>query len=172
MGRRRIRVKRKGFTAHRRKSTWKVRRGGRTIVMHRRKRSWRVSPAVYLRKDVGKPGKGPKIITLRKGRMTKYAIKLGYLKKDQHIGDLPPTKIEKFAIDLAEEVGPRVAFGMFHALVVLNKRTNPDFAKKMAIGRKAISDRYSHELTPRAAIRKWKSMSPEARARAMPGGRI
>ena len=31
-----------------------------------------------------------------------------------------------------------------------------------------VADKYSRQLTPRAAIRKWKSMSHAARARAMP----
>jgi len=101
-----------------------------------------VSPTEFYITDRGAPGRGPKVIKLRPGRMTQAAIELGYIKEGQRIGDIPMSQIPQFALDLAEYFGPKRAFKMFHAQVVLRKRTN-HFGEKMK--RKILNTvRYSY----------------------------
>ena len=170
---RRIRVRRKGFTATRKKQTWRIKRGGKVIIAKAKKKSWRVSPTVFLTKDRGAPGRGKKVVKkLRKGEMTKWAIKLGYIKEGQRVSDIPYSKIEDFAIDLAKRVGARRAWGMFRVQVLFRKRERNGFKKKMQRGADAIAEAFPEALTPKAAIRKWKQMSPRERAKRMPGGKI
>jgi hypothetical protein len=132
---------------------------------------WR-GPYDYMRKDVGKPGKGRKVISLREGAMTRWAVRLGYIKKDERISDIPLSRIDDFALDLAEAVGPRRAYRMFHAQVVLRQnmrdKASVQFRRKMERARDAIADKYESELAPVEAISAWKSMSPRERARRMP----
>jgi len=170
---RRLRVHRRGFIAHRRKKTWVIHRGGKRIIARARKYRWRVGSATYLTKDRGAPGRGKKVAPkLHKGEMTRWAIKLGYIKEGQRVSDIPMSKIDDFAVDLAKRVGARKAFGMFHIQYVFRKRERSLFKEKMRRGAEAIARAFPDELTPRKAIRAWKRMSPIERAKRMPGGVI
>lgn len=170
---RKIRVRRRGFIAHRHKKRWKIRRGNKIITAHARKDSWRVSPATYLTKDRGAPGRGKKVIKkLKKGEMTRWAIKLGYIKEGQRVSDIPYSKIDDFAIDLAKRVGARRAWGMFRVQVLFRKRERNGFKKKMQRAADAIAEKFPEALTPKEAVRTWKNMSPRERAKRMPGGKV
>jgi len=156
--------------------TYTIKRGGKTITVHRPAQVVHRQGYTYYRKDVGKPGRGKKVIQLRKGAMTKWAVRLGYIKKGQRIDDIPYRDIDDFALDLAEAVGPERAFRMFHAQVVLRQnRTEPEivrFRRKMERARDAIADKYGSELTPWKAIRSWQRLSHRERQKRMPGGEI
>jgi len=92
----------------------------------------------YIRKvkDRGAPGRGRKVIPpLKKGVMTREAIKLGLLKPGQRIKDLSEEDIVKLAEHLRKKYGQRKAWGMFHAQLVLRKRLPNGFKRKMEIGR-------------------------------------
>jgi len=69
MGRRKrkLRVHRKGFRV--KPTTYK--RKGKTI--HRK--GYYVKPTTYMIKDRGKPGRGPKTITVKKGKLHPYSIR-------------------------------------------------------------------------------------------------
>lgn len=71
-------------------------------------------PGVICRgKSKGRLRKAPKLITgLEKGAMTKQAIKLGYINKGDTISDIPKSKIDNFARDLANSVGAGKAMKM------------------------------------------------------------
>ena len=130
----------------------------------------------YYIRDRGKPGKGPKLIKVTPGKMTEWAVKLGYIREGQCIDDIPLSKIDDFALDLAKAVGPARAWRMFHAQVVFRKNaTEPNvvrFRRKMERARDAIAKAYPKALTPREAIEAWRRMSPIERAMRMPGGEI
>ncbi|RLI31664.1 hypothetical protein DRO56_04895 [Candidatus Bathyarchaeota archaeon] len=130
----------------------------------------------YYIRDRGKPGKGPKLIKVTPGKMTEWAVKLGYIREGQHIDDIPLSKIDDFALDLAKAVGPARAWRMFHAQIIYRKNaTEPNvvrFRRKMERARDAIARAYPEALTPREAIEAWRRMSPIERAMRMPGGEI
>jgi hypothetical protein len=97
-------------------------------------------PGVIFRiKDRGLPGRGPRVITgLKKGAMTNQAVKLGYITEDQTISDIPKTKIDDFARDLARNVGAGRAMKMVNAQVVFRKNQPDGFKSKMLIAKNAI----------------------------------
>lgn len=112
-----------------------------------------VERKAYLREDVGAPGRGPKLIPpLRKGVLTEAAIDRGYLKRGERIGDMTEADLKSFAVEYADAVGARRAFGRFHAVAQLTKRTNPEFSLKMEAARDAIGERFGKRLTPKEAI--------------------
>ena len=156
--------------------TYTIVRNGRVIVVHRPAQVVHRRGYTYYRRDVGRPGRGKKVIRLRPGAMTKWAVRLGYINEGQRIDDIPLSRIDDFALDLAEAVGPRRAWRMFHAQIVLRKnRTEPEivqFRRKMEKARDAIAAAYESELAPREAIAAWKRMSPVERAMRIPGGEI
>lgn len=95
-----------------------------------------VPGVIYRARDRGLPGRGPKVITgLKKGAMTNQAIKLGYITKEQTISDIPKSKMDDFAIDLAKAVGPTRAMRMFNAQIVLRKHQPNGFKSKMIIAK-------------------------------------
>jgi len=163
-----ITVRRKGFVARARKKQWVVHRKGKRIIARRRKKTWRVSGTVYKKEDIGVPGKGKKLIKVRKGLMTKYAIEGGFIKPGQRIKDIPDSKIDDFALYLAERVGPAKAQKMFRAQMIFRKRTDGAFYYKMKKAHDTITKKYESELAPKEAIRKWKKMPSAVRKRKMP----
>ena len=82
----------------------------------------------YYIRDRGKPGKGPKLIKVTPGKMTEWAVKLGYIREGQHIDDIPLRKIDDFALDLAKAVGPARAWRMFHAQVIFRKNARENLS--------------------------------------------
>jgi len=70
----------------------------------------------YERKDVGKPGKGPKVIPIEKGKLSKF----GYsTKKSERARHAALNKAVK-------EYGPLSVIRMLRAQIVLRKRTQPN----------------------------------------------
>jgi len=132
MGKRTIIVKRKAYgrRAYGRKDGTKV-------------RATQVKATEYEMVDLGVVGKGKKVLPeIEEGKMTRDAIKLGYIKEDQKIKDIPNEKIDDFALDLANKIGNKKTRGMFQWQVNIRKgRREKDvkqFRKKMEIGVNAI----------------------------------
>jgi hypothetical protein len=116
--------------------------------------STEVKGATYKIKDVGAVGRGPKVIgKLRKGVMTREAIKLGYIREGEHVGDIPQSKFDNFARDLARHVGAKRAFRMLLAQKVFRKRAKDGFKGKIDVGLRAISSEYGEKLKPTEAIK-------------------
>ena len=82
------------------------RRNGK--IIHRRAYS-------YERKDVGRPGKGPKIIPIKKGKLSKFGYSTKKSERARH-------RALKKAI---EEYGALSVYRMLNAQIVLRKRTQP-----------------------------------------------
>jgi len=140
----------------------------------------------YEREDVGAPGRGKKILpsTKKTMEMTMYAIELGFITEDQKIKDIPNSKIDEFALGLANELqkpyknergkrkAVRRAVGMFQKQANIRKgrkeKNESDFRTKMQLGANAIRKQYHMLLTPVEAIKKWKGMIPQARKKVMP----
>jgi site-specific DNA-adenine methylase len=97
-------------------------------------------PGVMFRiRDREGPARGVGAIPrLKKGAMTNVAIKLGYIKEEQAVGDIPNSKMDNFARDLVKKVGQGRAMGMVNAQVVLRKNQGNGFKKKMVIAKNAI----------------------------------
>ncbi len=113
-----IRVHRKGYT---------------------RKDGTRVKPTTFLIKDRGRKGHGPKLIQVKKGAMTTYALRLGYIHPGQRISDINLDQIDNFARDLAESVGKKSALGMFRAQLTFRKYQHKSpFKNKMEAAYNAI----------------------------------
>jgi hypothetical protein len=85
---------------------------------------------VYEREDVGAPGKGPKVIPpLKEGELSKH---LPEKYKDVPFFDAP-AKARRLAYKRSiEEDGYKVTVSRLTAIQVLNKRTNPEIARKAA----------------------------------------
>jgi hypothetical protein len=96
----------------------------------------RVRGFTYLRRDVGAPGRGKKVIPeLEEGKMNEVAQDMGY----ERVVDIPNRRLKEFARRLIRRYGERVAFGMAQAQVVFRKRGLPHLAKFKKI-RKAIAE--------------------------------
>ena len=90
-----------------------------------------------IRGKVRLKGSGP-IIGLKKGAMTNQAVKLGYITEGQVVSDIPKSKMDDFAIDLAKAVGPTRAARMFNAQIVFRKHQPNGFKSKMLIAKSTI----------------------------------
>lgn len=112
------------------------------IRIHRkgytRKDGIRVKPTSFLIRDRGRKGKGPKLIQVKKGAMTKYALQLGYINPGEHISDINLDKIDNFARDLTQLIGKKSALGMFRAQLTFRKRQRNTFKNKMETAYNAI----------------------------------
>ncbi len=104
-----------------------------------RKDGTHVKPTTFLIKDCGKRGHGPEIIKVKKGAMTRYAIRLGYIQPGEHISDINLDQIDNFARDLVKLVGKKEALRMFGAQLTFRKRQHKSpFKNKMQAGFDAI----------------------------------
>jgi len=108
------------------------------IVVHRkgyrRRNGTYVKPTSFLIKDRGK-----KLIQVKKGQMTKYAIQLGYIHPGEKISDINLDKIDNFARDLANLIGKRKALGMFGAQLRFRKHQHSSpFKNKMEVAYNSI----------------------------------
>jgi hypothetical protein len=125
MARRKLLVKRKAFT---------------------RSDGTKIKPSTFLIEDIGRPGRGPDTIKLRReGFMTSFAKRRGFLEEGQMITDLPDAAIKRMAVTLAEVVGPRKALGMFSAQVNFRARARGVRLvnrRKFEAGKEAIQQRF------------------------------
>ncbi|MEM4727705.1 MAG: hypothetical protein QXD04_05585 [Candidatus Bathyarchaeia archaeon] len=158
-GRRTLRVRVKPTRYVLPEKTYTIRRGGKTITVHRPRQVVERKGYTYRRRDVGKPGRGPRLIPIVKGRLSKY----GY-------STSKPESARRRALDRAVKAyGAAKVWRMLHAQVILRKRTQPEKRAIFAADRDYIRDRYGGPV-PREAIKAWMGMSPEERAARMPGG--
>ena len=103
----------------------------------------RVSPTSFLIKDRGAKGRGKKVFNVEKGKMSQWAIKLGYMSKGQRISDIPIEKMDNFARDLADHIGERQAMGMFRSQLILRKRQRASpFTARMRKALSALGENY------------------------------
>jgi hypothetical protein len=75
---------------------------------------------------------------LKKGAMTKQAVKLGYINKGETISDIPKSKIDDFARDLANSVGTNRAMKMVQVQINFRADRPDGFRDKMLIAKGAI----------------------------------
>jgi len=109
MARKRLTVHRKGF------------------VFVRRGKKVKVPSTTFKIKDVGAPGRGPKLIKIEKqGALTKIANEMGYDK----VSDIPDSELQAFSKKAIDKFGERSAMGMIRAQVVFRKRARGDIKKK------------------------------------------
>ena len=121
----------------------------------------------YTRKRVVPLPRGKRVVgELRKGKMTDYAVELGYIKEGQRVSDIPANRIGDFAVDLADRVGARKAWSMFNVQTLFRKRMPDGFKAKMIRGRDAIAEEYPERMVPKQAVARWKAMSSRARRMA------
>jgi len=104
------------------KPTTYVRQGK---VIHRR-------GYTYLRKDVGKPGKGPKVIPIKKGKLTRY----GYSTKKSAAAR------HRALAKAVRAYGATRVWRMLHAQVILRKRTQPRARQIFERDRDWVKQRY------------------------------
>ena len=150
---RKIRVRRRGYW----RGPYVYRRRGKLI---RVKRHY-VGPTTYTRKDVGKPGKGPKLIEVEPGKLKKYGYSTSKNAAARH----------RALRKAVKAYGAGKVWHMLHAQVIYRKRTQPKARRIFEADRDWVARHYGGP-TPKAAIRAWKRMSPRERARRMPGGKI
>ena len=138
---------RKGFTAHRGKTVYTV-------------KPTHIPATTFKQEDIGAPGRGEKIIPIR-GKMDGYSTSLSAPKRHAILRKL------------VKREGVAPVFHRLHAMVIMRKRAQPVARAVFEKDRKWVTDAFGTKaLTPKAAIRKWKRMSPAARSKAMPGGKI
>ena len=110
-----LKVKRKGYTAKR----------GKT--------KYRVKPTTFYIKDRGKKGRGRKILPeLKKGELTKHGF---------HIRNSAASRRRALAKSVKED-GYKATLGRLIALQVLFKRTHPSYAKRLIADRKWLVKTY------------------------------
>jgi len=121
----------------------------------------KVKPSKFYITDRGTPGRGKKVIKVRKGLLTS----LGY-----HVS-LPARKRRQILKKADKKYGSVRLWRMLHAQAIFRKRTD-GIGKIFASDRDWVRQNLINKKEARAmtspAVRKWKSMSPAARARAMP----
>lgn len=161
--RKKLRVEVEPTVAEAKTQEWKVHRDGKVYTAKRKKQKWAVSGKVQYRKDVGAVGRGKKIISIkRKGILKKHGYGVHKGAKERR----------KALREVDKIVGTPSLFKMLNAQVVFRKRM-PNGAKKVFesdrnwVEKNLLSKREAREMTakPRKA---WMSMSPMARAKAMP----
>ena len=127
MARRKLRVsvkgyRRRGFTAHRGRTTYRV-------------PATRVGGFSYYRRDIGRPGRGPKVIPpLRGGLLTRAAREVGVTGP---LSGMSRRQAIRLGTHLRQKYGQRRAFGMAHAQIVFRKRRSGRFKRVMKTVRKA-----------------------------------
>lgn len=102
----------------------KIRRSAYTRKSYTRKDGTRVKKTRVASKcvrDLGKPGKGKKIFTLKKGGLTKYGYKLA------HNYEKRTAALKKSL----KEYSPTTLIRKLNALRTLHKNTNPYYARKL-----------------------------------------
>ena len=87
----------------------------------------------YLREDVGRPGKGPKLIPIEKGKLSKFGYSIKKSARARH-------RALKKAV---EEYGALSVFRKLNAMVILRKRTQPKARRIFEEDRDWIKRQYS-----------------------------
>jgi len=86
----------------------------------------------YERKDLGKPGKGPKIIPIEKGKLSKFGYSTKKSERARHA-----------ALNKAvEEYGALSVYRALNAQVILRKRTQPKAREIFEADRDWIAEKY------------------------------
>ena len=118
--------------AKRRKKTWVIHRNGKRIIAHARKKVW-----VYERKDVGKPGKGKKVIKIKRpGLINSIALR----KYGKTFTELNKKQMKEVLMELKRKgYTEKQMLGMMQAQVVFRKRTQKDVRKKFEIAREIVA---------------------------------
>jgi len=125
-------------------------------------------PATYMMiKDQGAPGRGPKLIKITaKGVLSKYGYSTKNSSAERHR-----------AIDKAvKKYGAKAIWRRLHAMANLREKAGVEGAKPrkglekewriFRTDRDYVKNKHKPDLTPKAAIRKWKGMSHSARVKA------
>lgn len=102
-------------------------------------RRHRVAGHVARVPDVGRLGRGPKVIPpLKRGKLTKVAGEMGY----HRVADVPESRLEEFVDRLVKTYGARAAFGRIHAMVILRKRAQPEARERFERMREILTSKY------------------------------
>ncbi len=162
-GRPELRVEVEPTVAKAKTMEWKVHKDGKVYTARRKKMTWSVSGKVQKRKDIGRLGRGRKLIKIRRR---------GLLKKHGYGVHKPASERRSALRKVDKLVGTPALFKMLNAQVVFRKHM-PNGVKKAFesdrdwIKKKLMSKQEALAMT-RAPRKKWMAMSPEARAKAMP----
>ena len=163
--RKKLRVKVKPTRFKLSAKTYTIHRNGKTIRVHR-KAKW-VTRKGYTakRKDVGKPGRGKKVIKkIERGKLKKFGYSTSKSTQARH----------KALAKAVKAYGADKVWHMLHAQVILRLHQKGKAAKTRKIfeqDRDWITKKHGGPV-PKAAIQTWVNMSPKQRAKAMPGGKI
>jgi len=102
-----------------------------------------VGATSFLIKDRGAKGRGKKVFEVEKGKMSQWAIRLGYINSGQRISDIPIESMDNFARDLADHIGEREAMGMFRSQLIFRKRQRASpFTARMKKALSALGENY------------------------------
>jgi hypothetical protein len=164
MARPKLLVKRKAYVrkAYPRRAFTVLRRGKTIRIPATTVKRARVPPTRFLITDVGALGRGKKIITVKKGLLSKY----GYSTKH-------PVTVRREALRRADRAyGTPSLFRKLQAQVVLRKRTQPEarriFEEDLDWVRENLLSRTERLAMTKPARERWMAMSPALRARLMP----
>jgi len=106
---------------------------GKLLVRRRAfntKRGTRVQATTFRIRDLGRPGRGPKVIPkLRKGRLGVDFSKSARSRRRREVM-------------VAKRLGEKSVLGMLQAIVVFNKRVNPVVSRKAASDRRFIASSF------------------------------
>lgn len=164
----------KGTTAHAKKMEWDVHRFGKVYKARRKKKTWSVSPKKQRRVDVGARGRGKRVIKVT-GKTD--------LKRHGYAIHKSASERRKALKKADEMYGSRAVWNKLHAMTIMRapvvkgtKRLRTpaqlESYKKFKADRdfvmKTLMSKKERLKMTRPAVKKWKGMSPQARARAMP----
>jgi len=123
--------------ARRKKKTWVIHRNGKRIIAHARKKSWS-----YLRVDKGKPGKGKKVVKIKRpGLINSIALK----KFGKRFTELNKEQMKEVLETLKRRgYTEKQVIGMMQAQILFRKRERDGVKKKFIQARKIAA----HEVFP------------------------
>jgi hypothetical protein len=161
-GRPKLKVVIKPTTARAKTMEWKIHRKGKVFTAKRKKMTWGVKGKTQHRPDVGLLGRGKKIIKIsRKGALKKHGYGIHFSEEQR-----------RRALRSAEkEFGAPSVFKMLQAQTVFRKHTDgalPKFVADREYVKKNLMTGAEKLAMTEPARKEWMSMSPEARAKAMP----
>lgn len=165
MARRRLRVSKKAYKrkAYKRKGFTVVRAGKRIKMPPTNVKAARVPATTFYIKDIGAKGRGKKVIKkIRKGLLRKFGYSIDKSASQR-----------RTALRKADKAYGSVSlFRKLQAQVVMRKRIQP-VARKVFVAdrnwvKKNLLSKAERLAMTRKPRRKWKRMTPAARAAAMP----
>lgn len=114
----------------------KIRRAGYTRKAYRRSDGTRVAearvPASCI-KDLGKPGKGKRLFTLKKGGLSKYGYSLSEIQDVRHSALIKA---------MEDGVSTGYLWKRLNAIEILNRNTNPKTAEKIKSDMEWLRSKY------------------------------